>query len=137
MGPPPLATGRRTGTVRHMDLAYPPEAEEFRSEIAGWLKANLPEGWGGPGLLHVTERSGRSSTRTGRPSSTAAGGSAPAGRPSTAARVCRLLEQVVLNEEFARASAPLRADFFGDTLVGPTILHWGSEEQKRQFIPGS
>ena len=33
-------------------------------------------------------------------------------------------------------SAPLRADFFGDTLVGPTILQWGTEEQKQQFIPG-
>jgi alkylation response protein AidB-like acyl-CoA dehydrogenase len=46
-----------------------------------------------------------------------------------------LLQQVVLNEEFARAGAPLRADFFGDTLVGPTILQWGTEEQKKQFIP--
>jgi len=41
-----------------------------------------------------------------------------------------------LNEEFARAEAPLRADFFGDTLVGPTILQWGTEDQKRQFLPG-
>ena len=31
--------------------------------------------------------------------------------------------------------APMRADFFGDTLVGPTILQWGTEEQKREFIP--
>ena len=42
----------------------------------------------------------------------------------------------MLNEEFARAEAPLRADFFGDTLVGPTILQWATEEQKQQFIPG-
>jgi alkylation response protein AidB-like acyl-CoA dehydrogenase len=28
-----------------------------------------------------------------------------------------------------------RADFFGDTLVGPTILHWGTEEQKKEFLP--
>jgi alkylation response protein AidB-like acyl-CoA dehydrogenase len=46
------------------------------------------------------------------------------------------MESVVLNEEFARAEAPLRADFFGDTLVGPTILQWATEEQKQQFIPG-
>ena len=32
------------------------------------------------------------------------------------------MQDVVLAEEFARAKAPLRADFFGDTLVGPTIL---------------
>ena len=46
-----------------------------------------------------------------------------------------IMENVVLNEEFARAGAPLRADFFGDTLVGPTILQWGSEEQKQDFLP--
>jgi alkylation response protein AidB-like acyl-CoA dehydrogenase len=45
------------------------------------------------------------------------------------------MESVVLAEEFHRAGAPLRADFFGDTLVGPTILQWGTEEQKQQFIP--
>ena len=47
-----------------------------------------------------------------------------------------LLEQVVVNEEFGRVGAPLRGDFFGDTLVGPTLLQWGSEEQKAKFIPG-
>ncbi|MGA1648990.1 MAG: acyl-CoA dehydrogenase family protein, partial [Ilumatobacteraceae bacterium] len=38
-------------------------------------------------------------------------------------------------EEFARMKAPLRADFFGDTLVGPTLLQWGTEEQKKEFLP--
>ena len=65
----------------------------------------------------------------------AAAGSAPPGPRSTAARACRTMEGVVLAEEFARAKAPLRADFFGDTLVGPTILQWGTEEQKKEFLP--
>jgi alkylation response protein AidB-like acyl-CoA dehydrogenase len=30
----------------------------------------------------------------------------------------------------------MRGDFFGDTLVGPTLLQWGTEEQKREFLPG-
>ena len=46
------------------------------------------------------------------------------------------MEGVVLAEEFARAKAPMRADFFGDTLVGPTLLQWGTEEQKQEFLPG-
>ncbi len=45
------------------------------------------------------------------------------------------MESVVAAEEFHRANAPLRADFFGDTLVGPTILQWGTEEQKKHFLP--
>jgi alkylation response protein AidB-like acyl-CoA dehydrogenase len=46
------------------------------------------------------------------------------------------MQGVVLAEEFARARAPMRGDFFGDTLVGPTLLQWGTEEQKREFLPG-
>jgi hypothetical protein len=45
------------------------------------------------------------------------------------------MQGVVLAEEFARAKAPMRADFFGDTLVGPTLLQWGTEEQKKEFLP--
>jgi len=30
-----------------MDLTYPPDAEEFRKEIRGWLEENLPDGWFG------------------------------------------------------------------------------------------
>ena len=45
------------------------------------------------------------------------------------------MEAVVLAEEFERAGVPLRADFFGDTLVGPTILRWGTEAQKKEFLP--
>ena len=45
------------------------------------------------------------------------------------------MESLILAEEFSRAKAPLRADWFGDTLVGPTILRWGTEEQKSTFIP--
>jgi alkylation response protein AidB-like acyl-CoA dehydrogenase len=29
----------------------------------------------------------------------------------------------------------MRGDFFGDTLVGPTLLQWGTEEQKKEFLP--
>jgi alkylation response protein AidB-like acyl-CoA dehydrogenase len=46
------------------------------------------------------------------------------------------MQGVVLNEEFDRSGAPMRGDFFGDTLVGPTILQWGTEEQKQEFLPG-
>ena len=28
-----------------MDLTYPDEAEEFRTEIRAWLEENLPDGW--------------------------------------------------------------------------------------------
>ncbi len=117
-----------------MDLAYPPEAEAFRTVIRSWLEENLPDGWGEPGFsMTKSERRAFNEEWTKK---LFAGGWICASWPAEyGGKGLSLLEQVVLNEEFARAQAPLRADFFGDTLVGPTILQWGSEDQKREFIP--
>jgi alkylation response protein AidB-like acyl-CoA dehydrogenase len=118
-----------------MDLAYPPEAEEFRTEIATWLREHLPEGWFEPGFSMTPEE--RKAFNEEWTATLFAGGWICAGWPAQyGGKGLTLLQQVVLNEEFARAGAPLRADFFGDTLVGPTILQWGTEEQKQRFIPG-
>ncbi len=117
-----------------VDLSYPPEAEAFRSEVRGWLLANLPEGWGQPGFSMTRQERQRfneewvAKLREGR--------WLCASWPSEyGGRGLSVIEQVVLTEEFAALDAPMRADFFGDTLVGPTILKWGTEDQKRRFIP--
>ena len=118
-----------------MDLSYPPETEPFRREIRTWLADHLPEGWGTPGFTMTPEE--RRAFNRSWTEQLFAGGWIRASWPEEyGGKGLSLMESVVLNEEFARAQAPLRADFFGDTLVGPTILQWGSEEQKRQFIPG-
>ncbi len=118
-----------------MDLTYPPEAEEFRQVISTWLAENLPEGWGEPGFsMTPDERKAFNEEWTDKLFS---GGWICASWPTEyGGKGLSLIQQVVLNEEFARVSAPLRGDFFGDTLVGPTILQWGTEAQKQQFIPG-
>jgi alkylation response protein AidB-like acyl-CoA dehydrogenase len=118
-----------------VDLEYPPEAEAFRSDIRRWLDDNLPEGWGDPGFsMTAGERRTFDEEWTKKLFS---GGWICASWPAEyGGKGLSLLQQVVLTEEFAKAGAPLRADFFGDTLVGPTILQWGTEEQKRRFIPG-
>ncbi len=118
-----------------MDLTYPDDAESFRLEIRAWLEANLPAGWFEPGFsMTSAERQQFNQTWS---ETLFSGGWICAGWPvDYGGKGLSLLEQVVLNEEFARAGAPMRADFFGDTLVGPTILQWGTEEQKREFIPG-
>ncbi len=118
-----------------MDLTYPADAEAFRATIHAWLEANLPAGWFEPGFTQTNaERAAFHESWTER---LFEGGWICAGWPKEyGGKGLSLLEQVVLNEEFAKAGAPMRADFFGDTLVGPTILQWGTDEQKREFIPG-
>jgi alkylation response protein AidB-like acyl-CoA dehydrogenase len=118
-----------------MDLTYPDDAEAFRLEIRAWLEANLPAGWFEPGFS--MSPSERTTFNQSWNETLFSGGWICAGWPvDYGGKGLSLLQQVVLSEEFARAGAPMRADFFGDTLVGPTILQWGTEEQKREFIPG-
>jgi len=117
-----------------MDLSYPPEAEEFRAEIRQWLEDHLPEGWGTP--ERTMSKSERRDFANAWAEQLHEGGWICASWPAEyGGKGLSLLQQVVLHEEFARVQAPLRADFFGDTLVGPTLLQWGTEEQKKEFIP--
>jgi len=124
-----------SGTIGYMDLDYPPEAEAFRHEIRSWLQENLPEGWGEPGFS-MTRDERRAFVEEWTKKLFAGGWICASWPKEYGGKGLSLMESVVLNEEFARAEAPLRADFFGDTLVGPTILQWGTEDQKRQFLPG-
>jgi alkylation response protein AidB-like acyl-CoA dehydrogenase len=117
-----------------MDLTYPPEAEAFRLEIRAWLDEHLPARYGEPGFTMTPEM--RKSFNRDWVRTLHEGGWICASWPEEyGGRGLSLMEQVVLSEEFARRDAPMRADFFGDTLVGPTILQWGTEEQKKDFIP--
>jgi alkylation response protein AidB-like acyl-CoA dehydrogenase len=117
-----------------MDLTYPPDAEAFRVEIRTWLEENLPDGWFDEGFEMVPEDKvafQESWTRT-----LFEGGWICATWPTEyGGKGLTTMQGVVLAEEFHRANAPMRADFFGDTLVGPTILQWGTEEQKQEFLP--
>jgi len=118
-----------------MDLTYPTDAEEFRAEIRGWLEENLPSGWFEPGFEMTDEE--RREFNAQWPAKLFAGGWICATWPTEyGGKGLSTMQGVVLAEEFARARAPMRGDFFGDTLVGPTLLQWGTEEQKREFLPG-
>ena len=117
-----------------MDLTYPPEAEQFRTEIRGWLTDNLPDGWFDEGFSQTPEE--KKAFNEAWPAKLYGGGWICASWPKEyGGKGLSTMENVVLAEEFARAKAPMRADFFGDTLVGPTILQHGTEEQKKYFLP--
>ena len=120
-------------------MSYPPEAEAFRVEIREWLRENLPAGWYDAyqsGERFELEPEAKKAFNEGWSAKLFNGGWICATWPvEYGGKGLTTMQGVVLAEEFARVKAPLRADFFGDTLVGPTILQWGTEEQKKEFLP--
>ena len=121
--------------IEAMDLDYPPEAETFRVEIRAWLETNLPAGWTDDDFEMTDDE--REAFVVDWTAKLFQGGWICASWPTEyGGKGLSTMESVVLSEEFARVGAPMRGDFFGDTLVGPTILQWGTEEQKKEFLPG-
>ena len=122
-----------------MELTYDADAEAFRHEIRGWLRENLPAGW-----VDAVERGEtfeltddeRAEFNASWPKRLYDGGWICATWPKEyGGKGLSTMQGVVLAEEFARVRAPLRADFFGDTLVGPTILQWGTEAAEEGVPP--
>ena len=115
-------------------IHYPPEVEKFRGVVRAWLEAHLPKGWFGDDFSMSNDE--RERFNASWPEKLHEGGWICATWPKEyGGKGLSILEGVVLTEEFARARAPMRADFFGDTLVGPTLLQWGTEDQKKEFLP--
>jgi alkylation response protein AidB-like acyl-CoA dehydrogenase len=120
-----------------MDLAFSPADEAFRDEVRGWLEANLVgefadlRGRGGSGDLEGAVEPRRRWERR-----LAEGGWTCVGWPQEwGGRGLSLSQEVIFNEEYARARAPGRLGHIGETLLGPTLIAFGSEEQKRRFLP--
>lgn len=50
-------------------------------------------------------------------------------------RTATLTQQVVWAEEYARSTAPTRMGHIGENLLAPTLITYGTEEQKRRHLP--
>jgi len=121
-----------------VDLHLTPELERFRADARAWLDDRLGgafapvRGRGGPGDEHeLFDERWEWEQELGRHHWIGLGWPAEYG-----GRGATLLEQVVFYEEYARAGGPGRVGIVGEGLLGPTIVHFGTDEQKRRFLPG-
>ena len=120
-----------------MHLNFSAEDEQFRQEIADWLTQNLVGEFeqlkyrGGPGDEHMFSAERRAWERK-----LADGGWTCVGWPREyGGRGCSIEQQVIFFEEYARSGAPGRVGHIGEGLLGPTLIHFGNDEQKSRFLP--
>jgi alkylation response protein AidB-like acyl-CoA dehydrogenase len=119
-----------------MDITFTPEEERFRLEFRQWLAAHLPPGWGKPGYAYPRTYEDWAAVRRDWDRVLYAGGYAGLSWPRAyGGRGATLIEQVIYFEEIARARAPEELNRAAKLLLGPTIIHHGTEEQKRRFLP--
>src|SRR5215475_11188119 len=118
-----------------MDFNYSPEEEKFRQEVRIWFEANLPDDLreGRDEELSQNERWERHKAWHKK---LYEGGWVGIWWPKEyGGRGASLIEQAIFNEELGRTGAPAGVNMNGVTLLGPTLMHWGTEEQKNRFLP--
>ncbi len=118
-----------------MDPRYSAEAQAYRSKLQAFLSEHLPAGWEGLGALESAER--RDFVDRWRVTLAENDLLAVSWPKEYGGAGLTAIEQVLIYEEFAKAGVPTGGpnDGFGIGMCGPTIMVWGTEEQKRHFIP--
>ena len=120
-----------------MDLRDRPEDEAFRLEVRAWLASHVVGdfaalgGRGGSG-----DETFGFETRLEWEKVLAADRWTCIGWPvEYGGRGASIAQQVIFNEEYVKARAPGRVSILGEGLIGPTIIHYGTDEQKARFLP--
>jgi alkylation response protein AidB-like acyl-CoA dehydrogenase len=114
-----------------MQLDYTPQQQAFRAELRAWLAQHVPkqplpsfdtvEGFEQHRQWEAALNSGRFGMVTWP--------------QQLGGRGCDLIEWLIFEEEYWRAGAPMRVNQNGIFLLGPTLMDFGTEEQKARFLP--
>ena len=120
-----------------MDFDYSPEEEAFRMEVRTWLEDNVKEI-----PNHVGEGEEDSPPGKYAPGGLwwhrkmyEAGFVGISWPKEYGCRGATLMEQLVFSEEMERLGAPGPSNMMGLTWVGPSLMKYGTKEQKEHFIP--
>ena len=114
-----------------MDLSYTPEQEAFRAEVREWLAEHVPA----KPLASFDTEAGFAAHREWERTLAAGNWGMVTWPEAFGGRGCDLIQWLIFEEEYYRAGAPGRVNQNGIFLLGPTLMEYGSEEQKARFLP--
>ena len=121
-----------------MDFADSPEHAAFRTEFRRWLERNLP-----PEICVddaadqrvAPDRETLEKRIAWQKTMHAAGWVGISWPKEYGGRGASFMQQVIFDEEYFRARAPVLPTASALNLLGPTLIHWGTEEQKKRHLP--
>jgi alkylation response protein AidB-like acyl-CoA dehydrogenase len=114
-----------------MDLDFTPQQTAFRSEVRAWLRDHVPR----KPLASYDTREGFEQHRAWEATLAEGGLSSVIWPKELGGRGSDLIEWLIFEEEYHSADAPMRVNQNGILLLGPTLLEFGTEEQKKRFLP--
>jgi alkylation response protein AidB-like acyl-CoA dehydrogenase len=119
-----------------MDLQLAPQHLEFRDQLRAWLKANMRRPWREELRDPAATEDGLMAFRRAWQKKLYEAGYLGMDWPKEwGGRGAGEVEKAIFEEEMARADAPPILNTLGIGLLGPALIHHGSEEQRRRFIP--
>ena len=115
-----------------MDLTFSDQETAFRDELRGWLVENQPEAEPAADAGDDAQFAYR---RDWQRRLYDAGWAAPAWPTEYGGRGSSQSESAIYFEELGRARVPFAANTLGLLLGGPTLMVWGTPEQKERHLP--
>jgi alkylation response protein AidB-like acyl-CoA dehydrogenase len=114
-----------------MELEYTPEEQAFRHEVRTWLEAHVPR----TPLKSFDTAEGFQQHREWECTLNEGRWSAVNWPVEYGGRGVTLLQWLIFEEEYYRAGAPGRVNQNGVFLLGPTLIEFGTAEQRARYLP--
>ena len=114
-----------------MDLTFTPEQDAFRAEARAWLAAHVPR----KPLPSMDTAEGFELHREWERVLHDGGYAMVSWPVEYGGRGCNLIEWLIFEEEYWGAGAPGRVNQNGIFLLGPTLMEFGTPEQKARYLP--
>ena len=113
-----------------MDLTYTPEQTALREEVRQWLADKVPA----QSLQSFDTKEGFEQHRQWEKTLAEGNWGMVTWPVEYGGRGCDLIQWLIFEEEYYRAGAPLRVNQNGIFLLGPTLMEYGTAQQKERFI---
>ena len=113
-----------------MDLNYTPEQNALREEVRQWLADKVPA----QPLQSFDTKEGFEQHRQWEKTLAEGNWGMVTWPVEYGGRGCDLIQWLIFEEEYYRAGAPLRVNQNGIFLLGPTLMEYGTTQQKERFI---